>query len=177
MLFLYFKLAATLQRSSSIRKSCCSIEVIELWTGDFREFLGPILLEIYGHFMGHFFEVFFYAFLWNFYGWFFYDFQRCFSSASFRIEVPLIWFPFSISNNGFLNSMHCKFQISVIWKLEKVKVSKTEKVDVVAYAAYLAYALSICTWFLTNQFWKIRQTSFFQLDFSNLIFQNSRTDG
>ena len=74
MLFLYFKLAATLQRSSSIRKSCCSIEIIELWTGDFREFLGPILLEIYGHFMGHFFEVFFYAF----YGTFMDDFFTIF---------------------------------------------------------------------------------------------------
>ena len=96
-----------------------------LCTDDFREFWGTILLEIYGHFMGlafygSFFEMFFYAFLWSFYGWFFYDFQSCFSSASFRIEVPLILFPFSTSNNGFLNTMHCKYQISVIWKLEKV---------------------------------------------------------
>ena len=116
-----------------------------------RVILGNFWDRYYWRFMGILWVIFLRCSFALFYGTFmddfFYDFQRCFSSASFRIEVPLIWFPFSISNNGFLNSMHCKFQISVIWKLEKVKVSKAEKVDVVAYAAYLAYVLSISTWF------------------------------
>ena len=80
-----------------------------LWTGYFREFFMGILWVIFWDILLRFFV-----------DDFFYDFQSCFSSVSIRIEVPLILFPFSISNNGFLNSMHCKYQISVIWKLEKV---------------------------------------------------------
>ena len=73
--------------------------------GNFREFLGPILLEIYGHFMGHFlrcsFTLFCGAVMDDF---FFMIFKAVLTKASFMIEVPLIWFPFSISNNGFLNT-------------------------------------------------------------------------
>ena len=86
--------------------------------GDFWELFWAIMLAIYGHFMvdcmGHFLRCSFTLFCGAFMDNFFTIFKAVLAQRA------LIWFPFSISNKGFLNSMHCKLQISVIGKLEKV---------------------------------------------------------